>query len=89
MNGGDNLLLANIISRIEKYRSLILDSMEQEAGHSERWPFVRKRLLTFLGDGGLEGDIRKLMTTSAARERSPETRKGMDGYGTKDTGRAL
>ena len=42
---------------VEQVRSLILDDIELELGESPRWPYIRSRLLKYLGDRGLEGRI--------------------------------
>jgi hypothetical protein len=39
-------------------REAILDLVEQELGDtSPRWPFLRSRLLRYLGDGGFGGRL--------------------------------
>jgi len=46
---------------ITSYRKLILDTIEQEAGGSERWGFLRKRLLSYLGDSGMAGEVSEII----------------------------
>ena len=54
---GHSEKIFKIHSVIEQVRGLLLDDIELELGDSPRWPYVRSRLLKYLGDRGLEGRI--------------------------------
>lgn len=49
--------------KINYRRSIILDVFEGLLGHSPHWDMVRKKLLNFIGQGGLEGDIVEVLST--------------------------
>lgn len=45
---------------IEAYghlRTCVLDTIETELKDSDRWPFIRGRLLRYLGTSGFEGKL--------------------------------
>jgi hypothetical protein len=58
-----NVPVFQLLEVVDFYRGLILDAVEQEIGRSDNWTFVRARLLKALGDHGLVGRIRQILTT--------------------------
>lgn len=48
---------------IDFYRGLILDAVEQELGAEPNWPFLRGRLLKSMGDRGLAGKVREIISS--------------------------
>lgn len=56
-----------VLEALDFYRSLILDSVEQEFADSPRWPYLRSRLLRALGDRGLANQIREIMAGGEER----------------------
>ena len=51
-----------LLEVVDFYRGLILDIVEQELGCTDNWTFVRSRLLKTLGDRGLVGKIKELLS---------------------------
>lgn len=52
--------LTELFGLYSDHRSLILDTVEQELKDSPRWPFIRSRLLRYLGESGFEGKLKRL-----------------------------
>lgn len=52
-----------IMDVVDQYRSMIIDPIEQEMGHSPNWKYIRSRLLKALGDRGLSGRIREVLNS--------------------------
>jgi len=65
-DSGDHMLENNqnterrLLDALAYYRGLILDSVEQEIGDSPRWKLLRSRLLKYLGERGLEAQIKEI-----------------------------
>ncbi len=51
-----------LLEVIDLYRSMIIDPIEQEMGDSPNWQYIRSRLLKALGDRGLSGRIREIVS---------------------------
>lgn len=56
-----NINAARIVSAVNTCRNEVLDAVEQEAGKSERWEVLRKRILKAFGDRGLTGRVWTVM----------------------------
>jgi hypothetical protein len=72
------ILERRLLDVIDQYRSMILDPVEQELGHTANWSFLRSRLLKALGDRGLAGRIREVIVSefgNVEQTRSTETIK--------------
>lgn len=50
-----------ILTAIDFYRSLILDSCEAELSESKSWRFIRARILKAFGDKGLSGRVTSIL----------------------------
>jgi hypothetical protein len=55
-----------LVEVVDFYRGFILDIAEQELGSNNNWQFTRGRLLKALGDRGLTGKIREVLSTELA-----------------------
>lgn len=53
---------------IEWYRSVILEAVEEEYGTTDGWPGIRRKLLRALGDRGLDGKMKHLLTASISNQ---------------------
>lgn len=51
-----------LLEVIDHYRSMILDPVEQELGDSPSWKYLRSRLLKAMGDRGLAGRVREVLS---------------------------
>lgn len=58
----EKIIGSEIEEAIDFYRGLILDLAEQEFLDSPKWPFIRGRLLKALGDRGLSGRVREILS---------------------------
>jgi hypothetical protein len=54
--------LEKILQSIDLTRSIILDSVEQEITDLHSWKHLRARLLRALGESGLEGRLRTILS---------------------------
>jgi len=52
-----------LVEGVDQYRSMILDPIEHEIGHTPAWRYLRSRLLKALGDRGLVGRIREILNS--------------------------
>jgi hypothetical protein len=57
--------LERVIEVVDFYRGMVLDIAEHELGTADSWHFVRGRLLKALGDRGLTGKIRDILSGDA------------------------
>ncbi len=59
-----------LLESLDFYRGLVLDSVEQELGGTEKWPYLRGRLLKALGDRGLAGRIREILNIELNKQEN-------------------
>lgn len=57
------LIEGQLLEAVDFYRGFVLDAVEQELGGEGNWTFVRGRLLKALGDRGLAGRIRQILSS--------------------------
>ncbi|OFZ20065.1 MAG: hypothetical protein A2X94_09125 [Bdellovibrionales bacterium GWB1_55_8] len=67
LDNSDQNVASKLLEIIDFYRSIILDMVEQEIGTSPNWKFTRSRLLKALGDRGLAGRVREVLSTDEAK----------------------
>lgn len=62
LNKKSNELETQVNMVIDQYRAIILDSLEQEYGELESWPYTRRKVLKALGDRGLASRIIEIIS---------------------------
>lgn len=50
-----------LLDAVDQYRSMVLDPVEQELGHTACWPHLRRRLLKVFGDRGLSSRVQEIL----------------------------
>ena len=61
-----------ILTAIDFYRGLVLDSCEAELSEGNSWRFIRARILKAFGDKGLSGSVLSILDQDA-RNALPDT----------------
>lgn len=67
-----NSIQCDFDEKIALRRSATMDVFEGLLDTSPHWPVLRKKLLGFFGDSGIQGDFNKILITTKSRYMNPK-----------------